>query len=270
MSSEGVHFCRTIFLSDIHLGTKGCQAELLLGFIKSFQAETIYLVGDIVDCWALRRSWYWPQSHNDVMQKLLRQSRKGARVVYIPGNHDEAFRDWCGTDFGGVEIRLDDIHTAADGRRYLVTHGDAFDGVVCGNRWLVLLGDRSYTMLLKINTLVARIRHRLGLPYWSLSAWTKLKVKRAVQVIDRFETALTGEARRRGVDGVICGHIHNPEIRDIDGITYVNDGDWVESCTAVIEHHDGRLEVVHWGDAQNVSLNDGGESRITRRTAEAA
>jgi UDP-2,3-diacylglucosamine pyrophosphatase LpxH len=248
MTSSDTVTCRTVFLSDIHLGTRGCQAELLLGFIRSIEAETIYLVGDIIDCWALRRSWYWPQSHNDVLQKLLMQSRKGVRVIYIPGNHDEAFRNYCGKHFAGVDVKLDDIHIAADGKRYLVTHGDAFDGVVCGARWLVVLGDHGYTWLLRFNSILARVRHRLGLPYWSLSAWTKLKVKKAVQVIDRFEEALTGEARRRGVDGVICGHIHHPEIRDIEGVRYVNDGDWVESCTAVVEHHDGRLEIVRWTD----------------------
>lgn len=270
MSSGGVRSCRTIFLSDIHLGTRGCQADLLLGFIRHFEAETIYLVGDIVDCWALRRHWYWPQSHNDVLQKLLRQSRQGVRVIYIPGNHDEAFRDWCGTRLGGLEVMQDDIHTAADGKRYLVTHGDAFDGVVCGARWLALLGDRSYTLLLRINALVARIRQRLGLPYWSLSAWTKLKVKKAVQVINRFETALTGEARRRGVDGVICGHIHNPEIREIDGIIYVNDGDWVESCTAVVEGHDGRLEIVRWSGEMAADLAETRAAVPESKTAEAA
>lgn len=254
MTSSDIVSCRSVFLSDIHLGTRGCQADLLLSFIRNVEAETIYLVGDIVDCWALRRGWYWPQAHNDVLQKLLCQSRKGVRVIYIPGNHDEAFRDYCGNHFGGVEVRLDDIHTAADGKRYLVTHGDAFDGIVCGHRWLAILGDRSYTLLLRVNTILARIRHRLGLPYWSLSSWTKLKVKKAVQVIDRFEAALTGEARRRGVDGVICGHIHHAEIRDIDGITYVNDGDWVESCTAVIEGHDGALKIVRWSGVMATSI----------------
>jgi len=270
MSSGGIHSCRTIFLSDIHLGTKGCQAELLLSFIKSFQAETIYLVGDIVDCWSLRRGWYWPQTHNDVVQKLLRQARKGVKVIYIPGNHDEAFRDYCGTHFGGVEVKFDDLHTAADGKRYLVTHGDAFDGVVCGHRWLALLGDRSYTMLLKINTLVSRVRRFLGLPYWSLSAWTKLKVKKAVQLIDRFETVLAAEARRREVDGVICGHIHHAEIRDIEGITYVNDGDWVESCTAVIERHDGKLEIVRWSDTLAASFAEKRDAARRDPSAEAA
>lgn len=246
--SSGVHSCRTIFISDIHLGTRGCQAELLLSFIKSFQAETIYLVGDIVDCWALRRGWYWPQSHNDVVQKLLRQARKGVKVVYIPGNHDEAFRDYCGTHFGGVEVKLDDIHEAADGKRYLVTHGDAFDGVVLYAKWLAVLGDWSYNLAIRLNTYVARIRARLGMPYWSLSAFLKTKVKNAVKFIDNYETTVADEARRRKVDGVICGHIHHAEIKEFDSITYVNDGDWVESCTAVIERHDGKLEIVRWTD----------------------
>ncbi|PJK30055.1 UDP-2,3-diacylglucosamine diphosphatase [Minwuia thermotolerans] len=247
-SSDTVR-CRTIFISDVHLGTRGCQAERLLSFIKAFEADTIYLVGDIVDCWALKRGWFWPQSHNDVVQKLLRQARKGVRVIYIPGNHDEAFRDYCGTHFGGVEVKTDDIHTAADGKRYLVTHGDAFDGVVRYAKWLAVLGDWSYNMLIRVNTVLARVRQRLGLQYWSLSAYLKFKVKNAVQFIDNYETTVADEARRRAVDGVICGHIHHAEIREIEGITYVNDGDWVESCTAVIERQDGRLEIIRWSDA---------------------
>ena len=239
---------RTLFLSDIHLGTRGCQADSLLDFLRHHDAETIYLVGDIVDGWRLKRNWYWPQTHNDVVQKLLRKARKGARIIYIPGNHDEWFRDYCGTHFGGVEVMTEAIHKTADGRRLLVIHGDKFDGVVLYAKWLARLGDWSYVMLLKLNTIFNAARRRFGLRYWSLSAYLKFKVKNAVQFISDFETAVADEARNKGADGVVCGHIHHAEIRDIDGVLYVNDGDWVESCTAVAEHHDGRLEILHWTD----------------------
>lgn len=244
----GITKCRALFLSDIHLGTRGCQAERLIDFLRHHEAETIYLVGDIVDCWAMKRGWYWPQSHNDVVQKLLRHARKGTRLIFIPGNHDEPFRDYCGTHFGGVEIMLDAIHEAEDGRRYLVTHGDEFDGVVKYAKWLAVLGDGSYTTLLWMNRPLNWIRRRFGLGYWSLSAYVKLKVKNAVQFINDYEVALADEARRRGVDGVICGHIHHAEIRDFNGITYMNDGDWVESCTAIIETDGGEFQIVRWAD----------------------
>ncbi|HEX9648536.1 MAG TPA: UDP-2,3-diacylglucosamine diphosphatase [Alphaproteobacteria bacterium] len=239
---------RTIFLSDIHLGTRGCRAATLLDFLRHNDAETIYLIGDIVDGWQLKRAWYWPQAHNDVVQKLLRKARKGTRVVYVPGNHDALVRDYCGTHFGGVEVRLDDIHETADGRRLWVVHGDAFDSVVMNARWLAVLGDWSYVNLLRINVAYNALRRALGLPYWSLSAYLKFKVKNAVQYIGNFETAVAAEARKRAVDGVVCGHIHHAEIRHIDGLLYVNDGDWVESCTAAVEDASGQIEIVHWAE----------------------
>jgi UDP-2,3-diacylglucosamine pyrophosphatase LpxH len=238
--------CRTVFISDIHLGTRGCQAELLLEFIKALECEQLYLVGDIVDGWKLRSGWKWPQAHSDVVQKLLRLARKGVAVTYIPGNHDDRIRDFCGVHFGGVVVVRDAIHEAADGRRYLVTHGDEFDGIVTHAKWLAFLGDYAYRALLELNTRWNALRRRLGLGYWSLSAYLKLKVKNAVKFIDDFENAVAEEARRRGVDGVICGHIHHAEMRDIGGVLYINDGDWVESCTAAVEHHDGRMEIVAW------------------------
>jgi UDP-2,3-diacylglucosamine pyrophosphatase LpxH len=237
---------RTLFLSDVHLGTRGCQAELLLEFLKYNDAETIYLIGDIVDGWRLGRSWYWPQHHNDVVQKLLRKARKGARVVYTPGNHDEFLRDFLGTHFGGVEVLADAIHTTADGREFLVIHGDQFDVVVRHARWLAYFGDWAYVTTLNLNTGVNLVRRKLGLTYWSLSAWAKLKVKNAVNFIGKFEETLAAEARRRKVDGVICGHIHHAANHRDWGIQYVNSGDWVESCTAVAEHHDGTFEVIRW------------------------
>jgi UDP-2,3-diacylglucosamine pyrophosphatase LpxH len=239
---------RAIWLSDIHLGTRGCQADMLLDFLKHTESDVLYLVGDIVDGWRLKKSWYWPQAHNDVVQKILRRARKGAQVFMIPGNHDEAFRDYIGLQFGGVTILEDTIHTAADGKRYLVIHGDQFDAVVRYAKWLAFVGDTAYTFLLWLNTLLNKGRRKLGFPYWSLSAYLKHKTKKAVEFIGDYETALTDEARRRQVDGVICGHIHHAEMRDMDGVLYVNDGDWVESCTALVEHPDGRLEILRWAD----------------------
>ncbi|WP_341898386.1 UDP-2,3-diacylglucosamine diphosphatase [Ferrovibrio terrae] len=240
---------RTIWISDIHLGTRGCKADLLLEFLRYTESDTLYLVGDIVDGWRLKRSWYWNQSHNDVVQKLLRKARKGTNVIYVPGNHDEALRDFiegAALQFGGITVLMEAIHETADGRRLLVTHGDHFDGIVTCAKWLALLGDAAYGFALGLNTWFNHLRRRMGLPYWSLSAYLKHKVKNAVEFISDYEQAIAEEARRRHVDGVVCGHIHHAEIREIDGIQYCNDGDWVESCTALVEHFDGRLEILHW------------------------
>ncbi|MEM6665750.1 MAG: UDP-2,3-diacylglucosamine diphosphatase, partial [Pseudomonadota bacterium] len=239
---------RTLFVSDLHLGTRGCQADFLVHFLRTYDADTVYLVGDIVDGWRLKKSWYWPQAHNDVVQKLLRKGRKGARIVYIPGNHDEVLREFAGNNFGAVELLLNDIHEMADGRRYLIMHGDEFDVVVRHAKWLALLGDWAYRTAIILNTGLNVIRRRMGFQYWSLSSYLKLKVKNAVSFIGEYEQALTQEARRRGVDGVICGHIHHASDRMIGDIHYVNTGDWVESCTAVVEHMDGRLEIIRWMD----------------------
>jgi UDP-2,3-diacylglucosamine pyrophosphatase LpxH len=249
---------RTIFLSDVHLGTRGCQADKLLEFLRDYDADLIYLVGDIVDGWHLKAGWYWPQSHNDVVQKLLRKARKGTRIVYIPGNHDEFLREFYGTHFGGIEVVENVIHRAADGRRYLIIHGDLFDMVIRHARWLALLGDKAYDLAIFLNTYFNAIRRLFGMPYWSLSQWCKLKVKNAVNFIGEFERTLAGEARRHQVDGVICGHIHHATIRNENGLTYVNCGDWVESCTAVVEHFDGRLEIIDW-----VSRSSGGSDELS-------
>jgi len=242
-----------VFISDVHLGTRGCQAELLLDFIRHLDCDSLYLVGDIVDGWKMKSGWFWQQSHNDVVQKILRLARKGVAVTYIPGNHDERVRDFCGIHFGGVVVARDAIHQTADGRRFLVTHGDEFDGVVQHARWLAFLGDWAYGAALAANTLINRAGRRLDLRYFSLSAYLKTRVKKALQFIESFEAAVADEARRRGVDGVICGHIHKAEMREIDGVTYVNDGDWVESCTALIEHMDGRLEILEWAKLRSWS-----------------
>ena len=239
---------RSVWISDVHLGTPGCQAAALLDFLKTVDSEVIYLVGDIVDGWQLQRSWYWPQAHNDVVQKLLRKARKGTRVVFVPGNHDEFARKYLGHSFGGIEVVDDCIHLTADGRRLWVTHGDYFDGVIQCAKWLAYVGDSAYGFVLRLNRHFNVLRARLGLPYWSLSKYLKLKVKRAVSFIGDFERAVAREARRRGVHGVVCGHIHHAELREIDGILYANDGDWVESLTALVEHADGRLEIVDWSD----------------------
>ena len=244
-----MHNYRTMWISDLHLGTRGCKAEFLLDFLRDTEAETIYLVGDIIDHWRLKKSWYWPQAHNDVIQKVLRKVRKGTRVIYVPGNHDEWLRDFTQLQFGGVEVVEDAIHITADGRRLLVLHGDVFDGVVLHARWLALLGDGAYTAALWINRHFNMVRRRLGYPYWSLSAYLKRRVKNAMQYITSFGDAVADEARRRGVEGVICGHIHHAELRRIGGILYCNSGDWVESCTALVEHFDGRLEILQWIDS---------------------
>ncbi len=237
---------RTLFISDVHLGSKSAKAEFLIDFLRHHEAETIYLVGDIVDGWRLRRAWHWPQSHNDVVQKLLRRARKGANIVYVAGNHDEFLRMFQGVHFGGIVVCDRVVHEAADGRRYLVIHGDQFDTVVHNMRWLAYLGDRAYDLAIVTNRVVSRCRRILGMPYWSFSSWAKVKVKKAVNFIGAFQQVLSEEARRSDVDGVICGHIHHAVIEDFDGVAYVNTGDWVESCTAVVEHFDGRMEILHW------------------------
>jgi len=243
---------RALFISDVHLGTKGCQSEKLLEFLNSHDAEVIYLIGDIVDGWQLSSAWYWPQSHNDVVQKLLRKARKGVRVIYIPGNHDEFLRAYYGTHFGGIEVIERAVHEAADGRRYLVMHGDLFDLVVTQARWLALLGDKAYDIALDVNRLFNAVRRRLGFPYWSLSQWLKLKVKNAVSFIGEYERTLVTEARRAGAVGVICGHIHHPAIHEQFGIRYINCGDWVENCTAVAESFDGKFHILFGTNAPSL------------------
>jgi UDP-2,3-diacylglucosamine pyrophosphatase LpxH len=239
---------RAIFISDVHLGTRSAQADRLLDLLRHCEADIIYLVGDIVDFWKVRRGPHWPQAHNDVVQKLLRQARKGVRLVLVPGNHDEGLRAYAGLRFGGIEIHQDTVHTTATGRRYLVMHGDEFDIVVRTAPWLALLGDRGYEFALWLNHPLNWIRRYLGLGYWSLSAYLKYRVKRAVAFIGAFEEAVATETRRRELDGAICGHIHHASDRSFGGIHYLNCGDWVESCTAIIETLEGELRIVHWKD----------------------
>ena len=237
---------RAIFISDIHLGTPGCQARHMLDFLRHTESRDLYLVGDIIDGWQLKRRWFWNQLHNDVIQKVLRKARKGTRVTYVAGNHDEAMRQFLGVAFGGIEICDEAVHVTADGKRLLVIHGDLFDAVVQGAKWLAHLGDAAYILTLKVNRWFNHVRAKLGLPYWSLAQFLKHRVKNAVSYIGKFEDALANEARRRGFDGVVCGHIHKAEIRDINGIRYCNDGDWVESLTALVELEDGELRIIDW------------------------
>ena len=245
MSAEMQRY-RALFISDIHLGTKACQAEAFLDFLKTHRAPRIYLVGDIVDFWRIRRGVYWPQSHNDVFQKLLRQVRKGVELIYIPGNHDEAMREYCGSRFGGIAIERQTVHIGADGRRYLIMHGDEFDVVVRYAKWLAFLGDWGYVTALWFNTHLNVVRRRFGMPYWSLSAYLKHKVKRAVNYIGEFEHALAQEARRNGAQGVICGHIHHAAMRQVEDVVDISTGDWVESCTAVVETEEGDFQIIRW------------------------
>jgi UDP-2,3-diacylglucosamine pyrophosphatase LpxH len=269
MSNVETRSFRTLFISDIHLGSKPAKAEFLIDFLRQHHAETIYLVGDIVDGWRLRRSWHWPQSHNDVVQKLLRQARKGVKVIYIAGNHDEFLRSFQGEHFGGVVVADRAIHEGCDGRRYLVIHGDQFDGIVHNIRWLAYLGDKAYDTAIVVNRVVAFIRHRFGLSYWSFSSWAKVKVKRAVNFISAFQDIVAEEARRHEVDGIICGHIHHAAIETINGVRYINTGDWVESCTAVAEHFDGRFEILTWAKVTPARQEEDGKIAVLRPAAAA-
>ena len=254
---------RTVWISDIHLGTRGCNAALLVDFLRAIECETLYLVGDIIDGWRLKKGWYWPDAHNEVVRRILKLAHRGTRVVFVCGNHDEVLRDYAGLTFGGIELVLEASHTTADGRRLLVTHGDAYDSVVLYARWLAFLGDQAYTLLLGANVLLNAVRRRLHLPYWSLSAHLKRRVKNAVSYVCRFEDALAQAAVKRGYEGVVCGHIHSAEIREIGGITYFNDGDWVESCTALVEDKLGAMSIIDWGAEARAQT-------ATQKTMEAA
>jgi len=258
---------RSIFISDFHLGTKTSRATDLLDFLRCHDAQFIYLVGDIVDGWELKKAWSWTQLHNDVIQKILRKARKGSIITYIPGNHDAFAREYTGLHFGGIAIAEDAIHLTADGKTLLVLHGDTFDGVVTNSKWLASLGSTAYQGAIKLNYIYNRIRRLFGYPYWSLSAWLKHKVKNAFTYIDTFERTLAAEAKRHRADGVVCGHIHRASMRDCDGIMYYNTGDWVESCTALVEHHDGRMELITWLSEEMNPLESRGKIPFNRLAA---
>jgi len=237
---------RTIFISDTHLGTRGCKAEALADFLAHNTCQTLFLVGDIVDGWQMKRRWFWSEAQSHVVREILRKVDGGTRVIFVPGNHDEFARDYAGRLFGGIEITAEAIHETADGKRLWVLHGDRFDGVIACAKWLAHAGDWAYGLALRGNDILFQVRKRLGLPYWSLSAWLKHKVKNAVEYISRFEEIVAREAQIRGVDGVVCGHIHHAEIRRIGDVLYLNDGDWVESCSALVEDACGHMEILHW------------------------
>ncbi|QFT76337.1 UDP-2,3-diacylglucosamine diphosphatase [Erythrobacter sp. THAF29] len=243
---------RTIWISDVHLGTKGCNADMLIDFLDRTDSDTMYLVGDIIDGWRLKKKFYWPSTHNDIVWRVMKRAKRGTRIVYIPGNHDEMFRQFTGLNFGGVEIRRAAFHDTADGRRLMVLHGDEFDAVMLSQRWLAFVGDWAYHAAMQLSTLVNSVRKALGLPYWSLSKAAKHKVKNAVEFIGKYEEVVARAADERGVDGVVCGHIHTAESRTFEHngrqIEYWNDGDWVEGCNALVEHHDGRMEILNWAD----------------------
>jgi UDP-2,3-diacylglucosamine pyrophosphatase LpxH len=242
----GKNHYRTIWISDVHLGMKSCKAEALYEFLQESEAEYLFLVGDIIDLWALRRKWHWPDIYNHVLRNILGKAKYGTDVRYIPGNHDELFRDYLGVNIGNIQVENDHIHTLLDGRKLLIIHGDEFDGMVKHNRWLSKLGGWAYGILLELNRVVNWVRRKLGFSYWSLSNYLKQRVKQAVQYVSSFKKSVVTMAHRRQVDGLVCGHIHRAGIEEIDGILYCNDGDWVESCTAMVEHLDGRLEIIHW------------------------
>lgn len=248
---------RAIWISDVHLGIRACNAEFLLDFLKQTESEYLYLVGDMIDFWSMRTSWYWPQLHNQVVQLILAKAAKGTKVIYVPGNHDEMFRDYVGKTFSGVKICAEAIHKTVDGRKLLVMHGDEFDSIVKHSKWLAILGSQMYEFLLWANRGVNYFRRKFGFPYWSLAAYLKHKVKNAVSYISKFEQAVVHEARKRNFDGVICGHIHKATIENFDGILYCNDGDWVESCTALVEDASGALAIIHWAEESVLLLKEG-------------
>ena len=238
---------RSIFLSDIHLGTRACQAERLVDFLRAYEAENIFLIGDIVDFWSMSRSIYWTPAQNTFVQKILRRARRGERVIFIPGNHDEALREYVGIAFGDIEVLTEHVHRLADGRRFLLLHGDEFDQITRHHRWVAVLGDVAYNLLVRLNGLLSWMRRRMGISgYWSLAGYAKRRIKKALQFIFDFEDSAVHSARQRGLDGIICGHIHSATIRQIGELTYVNCGDWVDSCTAIVEQYDGRMQLVRW------------------------
>ncbi|MDT7952302.1 MAG: UDP-2,3-diacylglucosamine diphosphatase [Acetobacteraceae bacterium] len=244
---------RTVFLSDAHLGTRACRSDFLADFLEQVSCEKLFLVGDILDGWRLRKTWYWDADHDRVVRAILRHAKRGTEIVYIPGNHDEMFRAWLPSpddthqlEVAGIEVRRETTHETALGVRLLILHGDEFDGVMCYAKFLARLGDSAYTAALVLNRWFNAVRRALGYEYWSLSQWLKRQVKGAVKAIDRFETTLAANAARRGFDGVVCGHIHHAEMRQVGDVLYCNTGDWVESCTALVEQMDGRLELLDW------------------------
>ena len=242
---------RTIWISDLHLGSTQCQADVLLDFLKYNESEKLYLVGDIIDFWALSKKMYWPQQHNTVIQKVLRKARHGTQVIYVPGNHDENVRDYDGYVFGDITVKVTDIHITASGKKFLIVHGDEYDTIAKYHKWIAKLGSKGYDFLIELNRVLRFFRRILGIQsHFSLAAYIKFKVKNIVQFISDYEESIVTTLSNEGLDGVICGHIHHAEIKDIGGFLYVNTGDFVESCTAIVEHFNGALELVNWQKAE--------------------
>lgn len=261
---------RSVFISDVHLGTRACQAERLLDFLRNYPSEHLFLIGDIVDFWAMNRGIQWKSAHNTVVQKVLRRARHGETVIFIPGNHDEALRQYAGTSFGNIRVEREWVHQGANGRRYLLVHGDEYDQVTLHHRWVAVLGDCAYNLLVRLNvglSYARRVLRRSG--YWSLAGYAKRKMKTAVNFVFEFEDSVAHSARQRGFDGVICGHIHCAEKRRVGGIEYLNCGDWVDSCSAIVEHFDGRMEVIHWtGEPRSFSEMAAREAEYPRIMSE--
>ena len=255
---------RTVFISDVHLGTRECRADLLLDFLHRVQPDELVLVGDIVDMWSLRRSFYWPQSHNNVLRTLLGKTKHGTRIIYVPGNHDADLREFAGMVFGNLEVRRQYVHTTAKGLKLLILHGDEFDGAVKCSRWLAALGSWAYDVSMFVNRHFNTVRHRLGYRYWSLASYLKSKVGNAMHYVHLFEQAAAQEARRQNLDGIVCGHIHRPKVATIDGMLYCNDGDWVENCTVLIEHRSGELELWNWAEIDHSVANSHHAAAVER------
>lgn len=251
MSKKKLHHYKSIFISDVHLGTKGCQAELLNNFLKNNSCENLFLIGDIIDGWRIKKKFFWPEAHNLVIRQVINKQRHGSNIVYIAGNHDEFLRPWLEhVAIQGVQIVDQYDYVGVNGKKYLITHGDLFDSVTSMAKWLAVLGDSAYEFLIAFNRIFNKFRNLFGLRYWSLSKYLKSNVKKAIDFVFEFEKTLVSYCKTKGYDGVICGHIHTPEIKEIDGITYMNDGDWVESCSALVEHQDGTFELVYWHELQ--------------------
>jgi UDP-2,3-diacylglucosamine pyrophosphatase LpxH len=241
---------RSIWISDVHLGYKGCKAEFLLDFLRSTETDYLFLVGDIIDIWSMKRTLFWPQSHNNVIRTILGKAKHGTKVIYIPGNHDEEFREYDGMVFGNVEIHNEYAHTTADNRSVYMLHGDKYDSYMQCSKLTEFVGNLSYDFILYANRKLDKLRHQLGFPFWSLARFIKSKVRNAMAHIRKFENIVAADAKKHGHDIVICGHIHHADIRCINGVTYCNDGDWIEHCTALVEKQDGKIELIHWSDRQ--------------------
>ena len=255
-----------VWISDVHLGYKDCQAQYLLDFLNAIECDVLYLVGDIVDLWSMKRQFFWHPSHYDVLALIQQKAKDGTRVIYIPGNHDETFRHYANDSLFGIEVHKQYIHTTTANKRFLLLHGDDFDSATRYNKLISIAGDAGYDLLLFLNRWTNRIRRLFGGNYWSLASWIKARVHKAREAIDAFEKAAIHEAKKQAVDGIICGHIHHPAVKVVDGILYCNDGDWIENCTALVENSSGRIELLHWSETKKV-INSADISKLTSKTA---